>query len=93
MQLDITDEANQTHALSVNDGAGVFLEDWMTRDGWGILHRGNLRTLASTSNRASINMPHGSAPTGGNLVNGDMWTTTAGLFVRINGVTKTVTLT
>jgi hypothetical protein len=93
MQLDITDEANQTHALSVNDGAGVFLEDWMTRGGLGILFHGNLRALASTTNRASLRMPHGSAPTGINIGDGDMWTTTAGLFVRINGVTKTVTLT
>jgi hypothetical protein len=48
-------------------------------------------TGASTTVRASLCVPHGSAPT--TPVNGDMWTTTAGLFVRINGVTKTVTLT
>ncbi|MES2531974.1 MAG: hypothetical protein V4636_13130 [Pseudomonadota bacterium] len=30
-------------------------------------------------------LPHGAAP--GAPVDGDMWTTTAGLFVRINGVT------
>lgn len=46
---------------------------------------------ASTTSRASLCMDHGSAPT--SPINGDMWTTTAGLFVRINGVTKTVTLT
>jgi hypothetical protein len=40
---------------------------------------------ASTTNRASIRLPHGTAPT--TPVNGDMWTTTAGLYVRINGVT------
>lgn len=40
---------------------------------------------------ASITLPHGTTPT--TLNNGDMWTTTSGLFVRINGVTKTVTLT
>lgn len=34
---------------------------------------------------ASINLPHGTAPS--SPVNGDMWTTTAGLFVRVNGVT------
>ena len=30
------------------------------------------------------------APSSPDPVDGDMWTTTAGLFVRINGVTKTV---
>lgn len=46
---------------------------------------------ASTTARASACIPHGAAPT--SPVNGDVWSTTAGLFIRINGVTKTVTLT
>jgi hypothetical protein len=41
--------------------------------------------VAATTSRASINLPHGSAPT--SPVNGDIWTTTAGLYVRINGST------
>ena len=45
-------------------------------------------TGASTTVRASLCLPHGSAPT--TPVNGDMWTTTAGLFTRINGVTNGV---
>jgi hypothetical protein len=52
---------------------------------------GLLATLASATGTAGLRLPHGAAPT--SPVNGDMWTTTAGLFVRINGVTKTVTLT
>ncbi|MCX5066655.1 SGNH/GDSL hydrolase family protein [Micromonospora lupini] len=40
---------------------------------------------ASTTTRAPLNIPHGAAPT--SPVDGDMWTTTAGLFVRINGAT------
>ena len=40
---------------------------------------------ASTTSVASANLPHGSAPTA--PVDGDMWTTTAGLYVRINGST------
>lgn len=44
-----------------------------------------LTLAAGTTARASLNIPHGVAPT--TPVNGDMWTTTAGLFVRINGVT------
>lgn len=39
---------------------------------------------AGTTGTSSIRLAHGSAPTA--PVNGDMWTTTAGLFVRINGV-------
>ena len=52
---------------------------------------GLLRLAASTTARASLRIPHGTAPT--SPVNGDMWTTTSGLLVQINGVTKTVTLT
>lgn len=38
----------------------------------------------STAN-ASLNIPHGTAPSSPN--NGDVWTTTSGLYVRINGAT------
>lgn len=44
-----------------------------------------LRAKASLSSASSLRLPHGNAPTV--PVNGDMWTTTAGLFVHINGVT------
>ncbi len=50
-----------------------------------------LVTLASATSGAGLNLPHGVDPT--SPVDGDMWSTTAGLFIRINGVTKTVTLT
>lgn len=46
---------------------------------------------ASTTTAASLNVPHGTAPS--SPVNGDIWTTTAGLYVRINGVTRLVTVT
>ena len=42
-------------------------------------------TEASTTDRAGFRLPHGAAPTA--PVNGDTWTTTAGYFVRLNGVT------
>lgn len=42
-------------------------------------------TSASTTARAGLNLPHGAAPT--SPVDGDVWTTTAGLFVRVNGAT------
>ena len=53
--------------------------------------RSTLNTVASATGAAGLNLPHGAAPT--SPVDGDMWTTTSGLFVRINGTTKTVTLT
>ncbi|MGJ0846651.1 hypothetical protein ACR77J_08180 [Tissierella praeacuta] len=43
---------------------------------------------ASTSVESSLSIPHGAAPSSPN--NGDMWTTTAGLYLRLNGVTRTM---
>ena len=57
----------------------------------GITISGILTTTASASGSSGLNLPHGAAPSA--PINGDMWSTTAGLFIRINGVTKTVTLT
>lgn len=50
-----------------------------------------LLTVASASGAAGLRIPHGAAPS--SPTNGDMWTTSAGAFIRINGVTKTFTLT
>jgi hypothetical protein len=44
-----------------------------------------LSLAASTTGTATLKIPHGAAPT--SPVNGDIWTTTAGLYVRINGAT------
>lgn len=46
---------------------------------------GRTSTAASTTTAAGLNIPHGTAPT--TPVNGDCWTTTAGLFCQINGST------
>ncbi len=51
---------------------------------------GLLATAATATGNAGLRLPHGTAPS--SPVNGDLWTTTAGMFVRIDGVTKTVTL-
>lgn len=40
---------------------------------------------ATTTTRASLTVPHGTAPT--SPADGDLWTTTAGIYVRINGAT------
>lgn len=52
----------------------------------GLTVSGAKTTLAATvAGYASLNLPAGTAPT--SPVNGDVWTTTAGVFVRINGAT------
>jgi hypothetical protein len=52
---------------------------------------GTIITKASDTTSAGLRLAHGAAPT--SPTNGDMWTTTGGAFIRINGVTKTFTLT
>ena len=48
---------------------------------------GKVSTIASeATNGAGFNIAHGVAPT--TPVNGDMWGTTSGLFMRVNGTTK-----
>lgn len=46
---------------------------------------GKITTLASATGGAGLNIPHGTAPT--SPVNGDMWSTTAGVYARVNGTT------
>lgn len=41
--------------------------------------------MASATGGAGLNLPHGAAPT--TPTNGDLWSTTTGLFVRLNGAT------
>ena len=47
---------------------------------------GKVNTIASATATAGLSLPHGAAPT--TPVNGDIWTTTSGLFMRQNGVTR-----
>jgi hypothetical protein len=56
--------------------------------GGGYTMSGAIITSVPTAGAARFNLPHGVAPTTPN--NGDMWTTTAGLFLRINGATQQV---
>ena len=46
---------------------------------------GLLQLNGSATGSATLNIPHGTAPS--SPVNGDIWTTTAGIYVRINGST------
>lgn len=48
---------------------------------------GLLATVASASGGAGFRVPHGAAPS--SPVDGDLWSTSTGLFAQINGVTRT----
>jgi hypothetical protein len=85
--------ANGTfYGQTVNDAYGA-ASTWIT-----VARTGNsptlttistpLTTKASSTTAAGLNIPHGTAPTTPN--NGDIWTTTANLFARINGSTQTI---
>jgi hypothetical protein len=76
-------------SLSIRDAADT--ADLMLFNVAGITLAQSLITTASLTGAAGLNIPHGTAPT--SPVNGDMWTTTGGAFVRINGVTKSINLT
>lgn len=43
---------------------------------------------ASTTSAATLRVPHGTAPSA--PVDGDVWTTTTGAYIRVNGVTKQI---
>lgn len=51
----------------------------------------NLVIGASTTGVSSLRIPHGTAPS--SPVNGDIWTTTTGLYAQINGTTNATVLT
>lgn len=51
----------------------------------GATFTGEITTVASATGGSGFNLPHGTAPT--SPVNGDLWTTTSGLFMRVNGAT------
>lgn len=46
---------------------------------------GTVITAASTTSASGLRLPHGTAPT--SPTNGDIWTTSSGVFARINGST------
>ena len=60
-------------------------------DSSGFTMSGKITAVASAAGGAGFALPHGAAPT--SPVNGDVWTTTGGFFVRVNGVTQQYALT
>jgi len=72
--------------FSVTDNNAIlFTALTLARNTGAATFAGTVIAPAATTALAPMRIPHGTAPT--SPVNGDMWTTTAGLFVRINGVT------
>ncbi len=84
--FDDTHNAAQLEIRTVDTGS----ESLVTRlaiDGSGNtnIENGKLITAASATGLAGFSLPPGTAPT--SPANGDLWTTSAGLYARINGTT------
>jgi hypothetical protein len=67
--------------LRLNDVAGDTTYSFIDQNG-------KINTIASTTANAGLNIPHGNPPT--TPVNGDIWTTTANLVVRLNGANQSI---
>lgn len=67
--------------ISINASYGLYLNAPVN----GIQVNNLLRLNNSTTSSSSFNIPHGTAPSSPN--NGDIWTTTSGLYARISGST------
>lgn len=76
--LEVVSSTLATTYLTVSNSGTTFGDD-------ATFTAGKLSTAASGTSKSGFRLPHGTAPT--SPVDGDMWTTTAGLFVRINGAT------
>lgn len=85
---DLTGMVLPGEASGVNKAYTTALFDARYAQLSGATFTGKLNTVASASGTAGFNLPAGAAPT--SPVNGDLWTTTASLFTRINGTTYTM---
>lgn len=68
------------HAMSYVD-----LDNYLPLAGGTMTAGSTLITAATASGQAGLRLPHGTAPS--SPINGDIWTTTAGVYARINGGT------
>lgn len=88
LNIDAVDSVDTHIRLTLN---GVQFATWnnesgiVIEPGAGGIQADHLVVLASNTGRATVNIPHGTAPT--TPTNGAVWTTTSGMFVRINGST------
>ena len=90
----ITTNSANPALIIVQDGAGdvVQFKDVAADTTYSFINAsGKVNTILSATANAGLNIPHGLAPT--SPVNGDIWTTTTGLFVRVNSVTQTMATT
>ena len=72
--------------ISLNvSGVSRFNTTGLIISGDSISASGKLTLSSGTTSRATFNIPHGIAPT--SPVNGDIWTTTSGMYVRVSGST------
>jgi hypothetical protein len=86
VSLTIVGGSTNTKFFSNNLGAELFTVNNNGEIGQGGISASTwILGKAGTSARSTIRVPHGSAPS--SPVDGDMWTTTSGLFVRVNGAT------
>lgn len=89
--LNILNSAADTQILTLTDAGALTAASSLTVGGtMGVLGAAIdasaiINIPSSTTARSCLRLAHGTAPT--SPVNGDMWTTTAGLYVRINGAT------
>jgi len=88
--LDVLAKQNGTITLETTSGSIILKPDGAETGqftNFGLLMSADRPITLSPATTAftSLNMPHGTAPSV--PTNGDMWTTTAGLYVRINGST------
>jgi hypothetical protein len=85
----ITSNSASPALVITQDGAGdiVQFKDVTSDTTYSFIDaNGKVSTIASTTANAGFNIAHGVAPT--SPVNGDIWTTTTGLFMRQNGTTR-----
>ena len=88
----ITTNSASPALVIVQDGTGdvVQFKDVTSDSTYSFINAsGKVNTIASGSANAGFSIAHGTAPT--TPVNGDIWTTSAGIFVRINSVTSQLT--
>lgn len=75
----------EIHKLADQSLASFIIQDSAGGTLMNVNAGGKTTLKASAAGAASLNLPHGAAPSA--PANGDIWTTTAGLFVRVNGAT------
>lgn len=83
----ITGSIDETK-LDASTNASLDLADGSLQRSGGTM-TGAITAVTPTTSLASLNLPHGTAPT--SPTNGDMWTTTVALSLRLNGNTQNVT--